>query len=103
MGLFSLIAAAGCGGGGSAVITTTNNGNYSAATLKGSYDYQIHGTEFVTLQAQPYRQYGVFTADGAGNITAPSDDATLSSGGGSFACNASSGPYQLSSYSPAVT
>ena len=96
MGLFSLIAAAGCGGGGSVVITT-NNGNYSAATLKGSYDYQIHGTEFVTLQAQPYRQYGVFTADGAGNITAQSDDATLSSGGGSFACNASCGSYQVAS------
>jgi hypothetical protein len=94
LGIVSLIAAAGCGSGGGVVITT-NNGNYSAATLKGSYVYEVHGTEFVTLNAQPYRQYGVFTADGAGNITAQSDDATLSSGGGSFSCNASCGTYQV--------
>jgi hypothetical protein len=95
LGILSLIAATGCGSGGSVV--TTNNGNYSAATLKGSYVYQIHGTEFVTLQPQPYRQFGVFTTDGKGNITAQSDDATFNSGGNSFSCNASCGTYQISS------
>jgi hypothetical protein len=94
LGILSLVATAGCGGSGS-VIVTTNNANYSVATLKGSYVYEIHGTEFATLNAQPYRQYGVITADGAGNITAQSDDATLISGGSSFTCNASCGTYQV--------
>jgi hypothetical protein len=93
LGTLSLIAAAGCGNGGSVVVTTT--GNYSNASLKGSYVYQIHGTEVVTLLGEPYRQYGVLTADGAGNITAQSDDATLTSGGGTFACAASCGKYQV--------
>ena len=96
VGVISLAAALGCGTGGSVAIPTTK-GNYSNASLKGSYVYQVHGSEFATLNTEPYRQYGVITADGAGNITAQSDDAALNSGGGSFACNASCGTYQVSS------
>lgn len=96
VGILSVVAASGCGSGGSAVIPSTK-GNYSNATLKGSYVYQIHGSEFVTPQIEPYRQYGVITADGAGNITAQSDDATLNAGGNSFACNSSCGTYQIAS------
>jgi hypothetical protein len=94
LGTVSLVAAAGCGTGGSVVIPSTN-GNYSKASLKGSYVYEIHGTQFATLLAQPYREYGVFTADGAGNITAQSDDASTNLGGGAFTCNASCGSYQV--------
>ena len=93
-GILSLIAATGCGSGG-AIVTTTSE-NYSNASLKGSYVYEIHGMESATLQSQPYREYGVFTADGAGNITAQSDDASTASGRG-FSCNASCGSYQVAS------
>jgi hypothetical protein len=95
LGILSLAVATGCGNGGSVVVTTT--GNYSKASLQGSYVYQIHGTEVATLLGEPYRQYGVFTADGAGNITAQSDDATLTTGGSTFACTASCGTYQVAS------
>jgi hypothetical protein len=95
LGILSLVAATGCGSGsgGSTVVTTT--GNYSNASLKGSYVYEIHGAEVATLLGEPYRQYGVFTADGAGNVTAQSDDANLTSGGSTFACTASCGTYQV--------
>src|SRR6266481_3500842 len=72
--MFSLIAATSCGTGGS-VVLPNQLGNYSAASLSGSYVYQIHGTS--TLG--PYREVGVFTADAAGHITGGSDD--LAAGG----------------------
>ncbi len=95
LGMLSLIAASGCGTGGSFVLPTTT-GNYSQASLKGSYVYQIHGTEFATLQAVPYREFGVFSADGAGNITAESDDASTNPGS-TFSCNSTCGNYQIGS------
>ena len=75
LGLLSLIAAAGCGGGGVVIPPTT--GNYSLASLSGSYVYQVHGTSSIG----PYREIGVFTADGAGHITGGSDDLAI---GGQF-------------------
>lgn len=95
LGMLSLIAAAGCGSGPGVSVVVTTTGNYSNASLKGSYVYEIHGTEVVTLLGEPYRQYGVFTADGAGHITAQSDDANLTTGGSTFACTASCGSYQV--------
>jgi hypothetical protein len=89
------MAAAGCGSGSGGNVVVTTTGNYSNASLKGSYVYEIHGTEVVTLLGEPYRQYGVFTADGAGHITAQSDDANLTTGGTTFACTASCGTYQV--------
>ncbi len=68
IGILSLIAAAGCGGGN--VVLPNPTGTYSLASLKGSYVYQIHGTS----NLGPYREIGVFTADGGGNITGGSDD-----------------------------
>jgi hypothetical protein len=91
--MLCLIAAAGCGGGGGVNLPSTG-GNYSVATLRGSYVYEIHGTEFATAQPQPYREYGVFTADGAGKITAESDDASTTSAG-VFTCNSACGTYQI--------
>ena len=78
--------------GESVPVPTT--GKYPNASLKGSYVYQVQGTEVATL-LEPYRQYGVFTADGAGNITAQSEDAALTTGGSSFSCAASCGAYQV--------
>jgi hypothetical protein len=74
--MLSLFVATGCGGGGSIVLPNPT-GNYSAASLSGSYVYQIHGFSLAVLL--PYREVGVFTADGAGHITGGSDD--FSAGG----------------------
>ena len=68
-GILSLLTLAGCGSN-NGTLTLHPTGNYSAASLKGSYVYQIHGTTV----SGPYREAGVFTADGAGNITSGSDD-----------------------------
>lgn len=79
-GILLLLTAAGCGSGGSSLIHTT--GSFSNATLSGSYVYQIHGlatsngTNFV-----PYREVGVFVADGNGNITGGSDDSSFTANG----------------------
>jgi hypothetical protein len=65
-GIASLLGAAGCGGSG--VVLPRQTGNYSNASFKGSYVYQIHG--FLTdTNNDPYRETGVIIADGAGNIT----------------------------------
>lgn len=86
-----LIAAVGCGNGGSPTLNHFN-GNFSDASLKGTYVYQIHAIALVNGSAfVPYRQIGVFTADGAGGITG-TDDSSVSSVG-----TAITGSYQISS------
>jgi hypothetical protein len=79
LGLLSLVAAVGCGTGRGAPILNHSTGNFTAASLKGSYVYQIHGVSVVT--GNVYRQVGVFTADGAGNITGGNDDSSANAGG----------------------
>lgn len=69
-GLASLVAAAGCGGGG--VIIPHPTGNFSNASFKGSYVYQIHGF-LADANNNPYHEAGVITADGSGHITAGID------------------------------
>jgi hypothetical protein len=70
-GVVSLAVAVGCGGG-AGVILPQPTGNYSNGSFKGSYVYEIHG--FLGDQNNsPYREAGVITADGAGNITAGID------------------------------
>ena len=77
LGLLSVLAAVGCGTGGAPIIPNTT-GNFSNASLKGSYVYEIHGIFLdVNRNFQPYRQLGVFTADGSGNITGGVDDSSL--------------------------
>lgn len=75
--LLVIAATLGCGYGGSLVLPPTG-GNYSNASLKGSYVYEVHGFDF---NFNPYRQIGVFTADGNGNITDGSDDSSASASG----------------------
>ena len=89
-GGFALVAAVGCGTGGSTAFLN-NTENFSAASLKGSYVYQLRGAD--ALSFSPYREVGVFTADGAGKITGGSDDT-------SFTANAPAtvtGSYQIAS------
>lgn len=71
LAICSLLATVGCGNGGT-VVLNGSTGNFSKSSLKGSYVYQIHGASVVN--GVVYRQAGVFTADGAGNITAGFDD-----------------------------
>src|SRR3954453_7794374 len=73
-GSFSLLAALGCGTGGTTTFLN-NTENFSTASLKGSYVYQLRGAD--ALSFSPYREVGVFTADGAGQITASSDDTSF--------------------------
>ena len=73
-GLASLLTVVGCGGNGNVIPHTS--GNYSNASFKGSYVFQIHGFIPQTNNAVgfAYREVGVITADGNGNITAGTDD-----------------------------
>jgi len=75
--LMAIAATVGCGSSGN-LIPPTLNGNYSNASLKGSYVYQVHGFD---SNGNPYRQIGVFTADGNGSITGGSDDSSLTASG----------------------
>jgi hypothetical protein len=67
-----------CGSGGG-ISLPNPQGNFSNASLSGSYVYEIQG--FDTTVGNPYRQIGVFTADGNGNITGGSDDSSFSATG----------------------
>jgi len=78
LGVLSLVAAVGCGTGGSPVLLHST-GNFTNSNLKGSYVYQIHGVSLVS--GNVYRQAGVFTADGSGNITGGTDDSSVNAGG----------------------
>lgn len=57
----------GFGGGGT-------SGSFTNANLKGHYAYQIVGTDLTTGTIEPFRESGVFVADGNGNVTAGEDD-----------------------------
>ena len=93
--LLSLLAATGCGAG-SGIVFPPTTGNFSAANLKGQYVYEVHGVSVVTGLPVPYREYGIFTADGAGNITGGTDDFT-STNTGAVQSQAITGSYQVGS------
>ena len=92
-GVASLIGAAGCGGGGP-VIIPHQTGNFSNASFKGSYVFQIHG--FISSSGAPYREVGVITADGNGNITGGTDGANTVGTAGAIQSSASlTGTYSI--------
>ena len=71
LGLFLLTA---CGSSGSgATPVGAGQGNFSKASLKGQYVYQIAGYD-LSNNGVPYREAGYFVADGNGNLTSGSDD-----------------------------
>ena len=88
--ILSLVAAVGCGARGSAGFLN-NTENFTNASLKGSYVYQLHGGDSFL---NPYREVGVFTADGAGNITGGNDDASFNTTSSSVPVT---GTYQIAS------
>ncbi len=85
--VFSVACGSGSGGGGS-------TGPFSNASLNGQYVYQINGTDF-TLNANgaPYRESGVFSANGAQGITGGIDD--FVEGGGGVSTNPLTGSYTI--------
>lgn len=81
-----------CGGNG--VIIPHQTGNFSNASFKGSYVYQIHG--FISVNGNPYREVGVITADGNGNITGGLEDVATVGTGGATASGSITGTYSIS-------
>jgi hypothetical protein len=79
--LVSLAFCLGCGSG-SSHIGPQPMGNFSNASISGQYVYQLAGTDVSTTNfGAGFREAGVFTADGAGNITSGTDDFVEGSGG----------------------
>jgi hypothetical protein len=69
IGIALLLASVGCGSNG--VVLPHTTGTYSNASFKGSYVFEVHG--FLSANGNPYREIGIITADGNGNITAGAD------------------------------
>ncbi|HEV2732493.1 MAG TPA: hypothetical protein VGV15_20880, partial [Terriglobales bacterium] len=65
LGIFGIALSVGCSSGNRGQIVVPK-GNFSNASLSGSYVYQIAGRDFATSNGSPYRESGVFTADGNG-------------------------------------
>ena len=78
----------GFGGGGTA-------GSFSNASMSGSYAYRISGYDLGVIQntAIPFREAGVFVADGKGNITSGEDDFAE---GTSLSHSTTTGAYSIS-------
>ena len=90
-GVASLAVAIGCGGSGVVIPHTT--GNYSNASFKGSYVYEIRG---ILVDDTPYREAGIITADGNGNITGGIDGFANPNTGGAIQSSASvTGTYTI--------
>jgi hypothetical protein len=93
LGLVALLLCAGCGSSNGGVPGFIPKGNFSNATLKGQYVYQIEGFDFSNPNnVVPYREAGVFTADGNKVITSATDD--FSEGTGVFP-TVSTGSYNI--------
>jgi hypothetical protein len=73
------IVAAACGGGGTSSTPPPPTGNFSNASLKGSYAFSMSGQDGTT--GSFLARVGSFTADGNGNITAALEDVNI---GGTF-------------------
>src|SRR5205823_7705343 len=71
-------------------------GNFSNASFKGSYVYQVHGF-VVTLNGSsiPYREIGAISADGNGTITAGIEDVALQGTGGATTSSSITGTYSI--------
>jgi len=75
------VLAVGCGSNSNGVPGFIPKGNFSVSSLTGQYVYQISGLDFsISSAGVPYRQAGVFVADGKGNITSSTDDFSEGSG-----------------------
>jgi hypothetical protein len=93
LGLVVLLLCAGCGSSNGGVPGFIPKGNFSNAILNGQYVYQIEGFDFSNPNnVVPYREAGVFTANGNKVITNATDD--FSEGTGVFN-TVSTGSYSI--------
>ncbi len=93
---FSLACGGGGNGGGFGSGGGGGTGSFTNASLSGQYAYQLKGYAVSSTLAQsPFREAGVFTADGNGHITGGKDD--VAAGGSPFADTTVSGAYQVNS------
>src|SRR5437763_4640571 len=92
-GLVILTFCVACGSGSKSPIFVPK-GNFSNASLSGQYVYQISGFDFrINGNGLPYREAGVFVADGNGNITGGADD--FSEGSAGVSSTSASGVYSI--------
>lgn len=93
VGIASLVAGVGCGGG-SGVVLSHQTGNFTNASFKGSYVFQLHG---FLGDGSPYRELGIVTSDGNGNITGGLDTVATIGIGPPSQSTAVAGTYSISS------
>ena len=92
-GVGLLLLCIGCGTG-NGVSGFVPRGNFSDGSLNGQYVYQISGTDFSSnFNGTPYRESGVFVADGNRHITDGADD--FAEGSGAVASNPLTGSYSV--------
>ncbi len=87
LSLASLLFCVACGSHGGSFVGT---GTFSNASLNGQYVYQIGGTDLST--GLPYREMGVFNANGSGVITSGTDNFAEN---GSVTTTSTSGTYSI--------
>jgi hypothetical protein len=95
LGMVSLLCLyTACGSSNGVVTGFIPKGNFSNASLNGQYVYQIEGFDFRnSTTGVPYREAGVFTANGSGGITSATDDF---SEGSTVLTTTSTGSYAIS-------
>ncbi len=93
LGLSALVLSTACGSSNGSVPGFIPKGSFSNASLNGQYVYQIEGFDFsVNPNGVPYREAGVFAANGSGTVTSVTDDF---SEGGSVATTTGTGVYAI--------
>jgi len=95
LGVGSLALSLACGGGsrnGGGFGSGGGTGSFTNSSLSGQYAYQLKG--YALPSQAPFREAGVFTADGSGHLTSVTDD--FASGGTSSPLS-TTGSYQLNS------
>jgi hypothetical protein len=86
----------GCGSSSSSPFPIT--GSYSNGSLSGQYAFALSGNQFIVQSATTqgyYREAGVFTADGNGNITAGTEDFNSAGVFGAFSSTPVTGKYSI--------
>ncbi len=91
--LFTVACGSGNGSSGNGGFGSGGANGFSVASLSGQYAYRASG--FDTGLPGPFREAGVFTADGKGHITSGTDD--LGEGSSGFFSDPSTGTYTIAS------
>jgi hypothetical protein len=93
LGVGSLALSLACGGGsrnGGGFGSGGGTGSFTNSSLSGQYAYQLKG--YVLSTTSPFREAGVFTADGSGHLTTVIDDIAA---GGSAGSTTTTGSYSI--------